>query len=181
MHNHLHNRQLKKSQKGKNDVKRSLREIVVPNSLGINLEIATVPARRDDRKNVDRIIVRVNLRNGKTTSGVVFATKPRTQRTLVIFLTTSVPSVRRVGTYRTSVHNINLDNNNNKDDIRKIAQYAINLVMWEKIVRNGKTENPDNKVILHRTEELQELREGHQRRVNKPLGDFRREINKSVL
>src|ERR1700755_2642430 len=117
MHNHLHNRRLKKSQKGKNDVKRSLREIVDPNSLGIAL------ARRDDRKSVGRIIVRVNLRNGKTTSGVVFATKPRTQRTLVIFLTTSVPSVRRVGTYRTSVHNINPDNNN-EDNIRKIAQYA---------------------------------------------------------
>src|ERR1700755_1086390 len=176
----LHNRLSIKGHLGKIIVvKRKILVAVVLNSSMISLEIATVPARRDDRKNVEGIIVRVNLRNGKTTSGVVSATKPRTQRTLVIFLTTSVPSVNRVGTCHTSVHNINPDNNNNKDDIRKIAQYAINLVMWEKIFRNGKTENPDNKVILHRTEELQELREGHQRRVNKPLGDCRREINKS--
>src|SRR6201990_1557081 len=114
----LHNRWSRKGHLGVIIVvKRNLRETVVPNSLGINLEIATVPARRDDRKNVDGIIVRVKIRNSKTTSGVVSATKPRTQRTLVIFLTTSVPSVNRVGTCPTSVHNINQDNNNNKDGI----------------------------------------------------------------
>jgi hypothetical protein len=176
----LHNRWSRKGHLGEIIVvKRNLRETVVPNSLGINLEIATVPARRDDRKNVDGIIVRVNLRNGKTTSGVVSATKPRTRRTLVTFSTTSVPSVNRVGTCPTSVHNINQDNNNNKDGIRKIAQCVINQDMWVKIVRNGRTENHDEKVILHQLEELQD-RDGHRRRMNKPLGDCRREI-KSVL
>src|ERR1700755_15385 len=177
----LHNRWSRKGHLGEIIVvKRNLRETVVPNSLGINLEIATAPARRDDRKNVDGIIVRVNLRNGKTTSGVVFATKPRTQRTLVTYLITSVPSVRRVGTCPSSVHDINHDNNNNKDT-RKIAQYVINLVMWEKIVRNGKTEIRDQKVILHRLEELQDLQDILQRRMKTPLGNCRREINKSVL
>src|SRR6201990_1852151 len=99
----LHNRWSRKGHLGEIIVvKRKTRETAVPSSLGINLEPATVPARRDDRKNVDGIIVRVNLRNGKTTSGVVSATKPRTRRTLVIFLTTSVPSVNRVGTCPTS-------------------------------------------------------------------------------
>jgi hypothetical protein len=106
---------------------------------------------------VDRIIVSVNLRNDKPTSGVVFAIKPRTRRTLVTYLITSVPSVRKVGTCLISVHNIdNPNNNNNNVAFRRIVPYVTNTVMWANIARNGKTEIHVEKVIRHQQEELQD-------------------------
>src|SRR6201990_727565 len=158
MFNRLHKSRSRNGHQRKNDVKRKLRETALPSSLGTsNVKAAKVPALRDGRMTVDRIIVSVNLHNDKPTSGVVFAIKPRTQRTLVTYLITSVPSVRKVGTCFISVHNIDNPNNNNNVAFRRIVPYVTNTVMWANIARNGKTEIHDEKVIRHQQEELQEL------------------------
>src|ERR1700755_1485615 len=187
MFTRLHKSRSRNGHQRKNDVKRKLRETALPSSLGTsNVKVAKVPALRDGRMTVDRIINGNKIRRDKTTSGVVFAIRIRTQRTFVTFSTTSVQFARRVGTCLSSVHNILTNRrNNNNDGIRRIVPYVTNTVMWANIVPNGKTEDPDNKVILHQikegTETIRTLQDDQRRRMKMPLEVCLREIHQSNL